>query len=139
MTTYTNKNPAFSYSIPIVETSDPAHADNINASAKQLLQNDIAIKKEIGDSSIEEIGDGTVKGAISQLNEMINGVSFCVIDGKPYMTYDDSLVYEDGQLVREVSDADIDNAIDETFDDDPTNDALPDEAIDHIVDEIFNS
>ena len=67
------------------------------------------------------------------------GIGFEVVDGIPYMTYDDSLVYEDGQLVREASDADIDTAIDETFDDDPTNDAAPDEIIDNMVDEIFNS
>ena len=67
------------------------------------------------------------------------GIGFEVVDGIPYMTYDDSLVYEDGQLVREVSNTDIDNAIDETFDDDPTNDALPDEAIDNMVNEIFSN
>ena len=43
MTNYTNTNPVFSSSIPVVEITDAAHADNINASAKQLLQNDLVL------------------------------------------------------------------------------------------------
>ena len=92
-----------------------------------------------GDNNRFLAGDGTYKDVNMDSKADGPGIKFEVIGGIPYMTYDDSLVYEDGQLVREVSDADIDNAIDETFDDDPTNDAPPDEAIDNMVDEIFNS
>lgn len=42
MKTYTNSSPVFSRNISIVETSDPAHADNVNAAPKQLLQNTLA-------------------------------------------------------------------------------------------------
>ena len=39
MKDYTNTAPVFSESIRVTETSDPAHADNINAAPEQLLQN----------------------------------------------------------------------------------------------------
>lgn len=42
MKDYTSGEPAFSSVIKIVETTDPAHADNINMAPKQLLQNTIA-------------------------------------------------------------------------------------------------
>lgn len=42
MKDYTSTEPAFSSVIKVVETTDPAHADNINAAPKQLLQNTIA-------------------------------------------------------------------------------------------------
>lgn len=41
MKDYTNDTPVFSDTISITETSDPAHADNINAAPKQLLDNTI--------------------------------------------------------------------------------------------------
>lgn len=42
MKEYTNAAPEFSPSIQVVETTDPAHADNINAATKQLLQNTLS-------------------------------------------------------------------------------------------------
>lgn len=42
MKDYTNIEPKFSESIRITETSDPAHADNINAAPIQLLQNTLS-------------------------------------------------------------------------------------------------
>ena len=42
MKDYTSLEPVFSSVIKVVETTDPAHADNINAATKQLLQNTIA-------------------------------------------------------------------------------------------------
>lgn len=42
MKDYTNKTPVFSESIRVTEVSDPAHADNINAAPKQLLQNTLS-------------------------------------------------------------------------------------------------
>ncbi len=47
MKKYTNAAPAFSESIQVVETSDPAHADNINAAPIQLLQNTLANRQKI--------------------------------------------------------------------------------------------
>ena len=49
MKPYTESEPVFSESIQITEPTDPAHADNINAGPKQLLQNTLVNKKEIED------------------------------------------------------------------------------------------
>lgn len=49
MKEYTNTQPEFSKSIQVVETTDPAHADNINAATKQLLQNTLANRQLIGE------------------------------------------------------------------------------------------
>ena len=66
MKEYTEQHPIFSESIPITETSDPAHADNVNAAPMQLLQNTLANRKEIeelkkGNNEVEfdDIGNGT--------------------------------------------------------------------------------
>ena len=48
MTTYTSDSPVFSSSLPITETSDPAHADNINAGPKQVFENTLVLKKILG-------------------------------------------------------------------------------------------
>ncbi len=45
MRDYTSGEPVFSPIIKIVETTDPAHADNINMAPKQLLQNTMANRK----------------------------------------------------------------------------------------------
>ena len=47
MKDYMTDSPEFSKSIRIVETSDPAHADNVNAAPKQLLQNTLANRAAI--------------------------------------------------------------------------------------------
>lgn len=46
MREYTTSSPLFSKKINIVETSDPAHADNINAATKQLLENTLKLREE---------------------------------------------------------------------------------------------
>ena len=47
MKDYKNDSPVFSDSISITETTDAAHADNINAAPKQLLANTLHLKKEM--------------------------------------------------------------------------------------------
>ncbi len=47
MKKYMNESPKFSAEIDVVETTDPAHADNINAAPKQLLQNTLVLKNEL--------------------------------------------------------------------------------------------
>ena len=49
MKPYTESEPVFSESIQVTEPTDPAHADNINAGPKQLLQNTLVNRKEIED------------------------------------------------------------------------------------------
>lgn len=52
MKEYKNTSPVFADAIQIVETTDPAHADNINMSPIQLLQNTLSnrelIRKMLG-------------------------------------------------------------------------------------------
>lgn len=47
MKKYMNESPKFSATIDVVETTDPAHADNINAAPTQLLQNTLVLKDEL--------------------------------------------------------------------------------------------
>ncbi|MCM1184430.1 MAG: hypothetical protein NC337_13745, partial [Roseburia sp.] len=47
MRLYTNTNPQFSDSIKITEVTDAGNAENINAAAKQLIQNDLVLKKRM--------------------------------------------------------------------------------------------
>lgn len=54
MKKYISSNPEFSNEINIVEPTDPAHADNVNAAPKQLLENTLVNK-----SDIEELQEKT--------------------------------------------------------------------------------
>lgn len=53
----------FSEEITITETSDAAHADNVNKAPKQLIENDLYLK------------------------DQVDGIGFTVVDGVPCMTY----------------------------------------------------
>lgn len=50
MKEYTSKSPTFSNSIMVTEVTDPAHADNINAAPKQLLENTLFLKEQLEES-----------------------------------------------------------------------------------------
>ena len=64
MKDYTNTAPVFSESIRVTETSDPAHADNINAAPEQLLQNTLVNRAYT--KSLEEVLEKLLtKGMIS--------------------------------------------------------------------------
>lgn len=47
MREYTSNDPVFSESISVTETSDPAHADNINRAPMQIFQNTLCNRKAI--------------------------------------------------------------------------------------------
>lgn len=47
MKKYTNSSPVFSDSIQVLEEGDPGHADNVNVTTKQLLDNDLKLKDAI--------------------------------------------------------------------------------------------
>lgn len=47
MKEYTSNSLGFSNKIKIIETSDPVHADNVNVTTKQLLDNDVFLKNAI--------------------------------------------------------------------------------------------
>ncbi|MCI9080509.1 MAG: hypothetical protein HFH68_16655 [Lachnospiraceae bacterium] len=44
---YTNNSPVFSDSIQVLEEGDPGHANNVNITTKQLLDNDLCLKNAI--------------------------------------------------------------------------------------------
>lgn len=55
MKEFTVKKPGFNESIMIVETTDPAHADNVNASPKALIENDLYLKEQLEKTSREGV------------------------------------------------------------------------------------
>ena len=47
MKEYTNSSPVFSDAIQVLEEGDPGHADNVNVTTEQLLDNDLSLKNAI--------------------------------------------------------------------------------------------
>ena len=47
MKAYKPSSATYKDSIPIVETTDTNHADNVNQAPKQLIENDIALKEQM--------------------------------------------------------------------------------------------
>lgn len=47
MREYTNSSPVFSDAVQVLEEGDPGHADNVNVTTKQLLDNDLRLKDAI--------------------------------------------------------------------------------------------
>lgn len=83
MKDYTNKTPVFSESIRVTETSDPAHADNVNAAPEQLLQNTLVNRDSIVSLAgiMEEL---LTKGNISVNLVTMDGKQFASADGKVF-------------------------------------------------------
>lgn len=52
MKEYTSNSQGFSDKIKILETSDPVHADNVNITTKQLLENDAFLKNAINKNEV---------------------------------------------------------------------------------------
>lgn len=88
MKEYTSNEPVFSAAIQVVETTDPAHADNINAAPKQLLQNTIANRLAIaGLLGFSYIG-----------SEMLRNIIGCVYDGEMLMIPEE-VASVDGEVI----------------------------------------
>lgn len=68
MKDYTNESPAFSDKIKILETTDTDHADNFNKFAKQLLDNDIALKA-LFDEFVGRIKEIAFSGSYDDLED----------------------------------------------------------------------
>ncbi len=47
MKEYTNSSPVFSDTIQVLEEGDPGHAENVNVTTEQLLDNDLRLKDAI--------------------------------------------------------------------------------------------
>lgn len=86
MKEYTKTNPVYSPKIQIVETTDPAHADNVNAAPKQLLENTMANRQ-----SIErlEATTGIAEGDYNAGNAYHTG-DFCLYDNNLYKCIKDT-------------------------------------------------
>ncbi|MCI8408692.1 MAG: hypothetical protein HFJ09_05395 [Lachnospiraceae bacterium] len=77
MKIYETDSPVFSTGVSILETTDTDHADNFNASTKQLYENTLVVKKQI-----DEVQNTCAKGS---------GIEFSVKDGILTVTYDDGI------------------------------------------------
>lgn len=81
MKSYTNIDPVFNEYIQITETTDSAHADNINAATKQLLAN-----TQVNRDAIEQLKTSTGNTEDSKYNA--NGVykvgDYCIYNNELY-------------------------------------------------------
>lgn len=105
MRDYKNDSPAFSESIPITESTDAAHADNINAAPKQLLQNTTVLRED--DRTMNEMFSGQISEAMKSIQN---------IDGEITSLQDLSL--QMAMALSTISDADVinsNNILIETF------------------------
>ena len=105
MRDYKNDSPAFSESIPITESTDAAHADNINAAPKQLLQNTTVLRED--DRTMNEMFSGQISEAMKSIQN---------IDGEITSLHDFSL--QMAMALSAISDADVinsNNILIETF------------------------
>lgn len=84
MKSYKPDSPAFSGTIQIVETTDPAHADNINAATKQLHDNTICLVTSLTDtdaitkafeSVFSYIGGGGESEQAMDKQDILNAIS----------------------------------------------------------------
>lgn len=66
MKDYMAENPKFSESVKIIETTDAGHADNVNVSTEQLLQNTLVNKKGLDDKVNK---DGDVSNTIATFSQ----------------------------------------------------------------------
>jgi prophage DNA circulation protein len=108
MQDYKNDSPIFSDKIPITESTDAAHADNINAAPKQLLQNTTVLKDN--DEIMNEMFSGQIAEAMKSVQ---------IVDGEVSSLQDS--VLQMAMALSTISDADVidsDNILIETFRDD---------------------
>lgn len=61
MKSYTSTKPSFSNKIKVTEPTDRAHADNINAAPKQLLENTLVLASVLGGMLDVAVTDGTLR------------------------------------------------------------------------------
>lgn len=90
MKEYTCEEAIFSDSIKITETTDPAHADNINDAPKQLLQNTLVLKKKLEDVEKQtgEIVGNDSQDAFSEEKDYKAG-AYCIYEDVLYIFISD--------------------------------------------------
>lgn len=95
MKDYTEQNPQFAETIRILEPYDPGTAENVNITTKQLLQNDLVLKRKI-ESDIQELSSNTTqeiskKANSSDLKQVAYTANFNdLVDKPPSMLYTDT-------------------------------------------------
>lgn len=87
MRDYTSSAPVFSSAIKIVETTDPVHADNANAAAMQLIQNDLVLAAvfdaELIDAAFSKFFSSLSAAAAEAMTEMeVLDALNCTWDGE---------------------------------------------------------
>lgn len=105
MKDYKNDSPSFSESIPVTETTDSAHADNINAAPKQLLQNTVVLRED--DRNMNEMFSGQISEAMKSIQN---------VEGEVTSLQDSTL--QMAMALTAISDADVinsNNILIETF------------------------
>lgn len=84
-------------------------------------------------------GDGT--WAIMETMSHLNGFSFQIRNGRPYIIYkvdEDYEIDENGNPIHVISNIDVDALIENIYDNDETNNAEPSDVIDDIIQQIYN-
>lgn len=111
MKTYKPETSEFADEIEIPEKTDRAHADIINAAPKQLLQNTIALKEQLGDIDLDTLNQQMTE----QIQEALK-ITGAVDEGLANTKVD---VLELTMAVQTLMDADVissDNVAIELFD-----------------------
>lgn len=87
MKEYTSNSLGFSNKIKIIETSDPVHADNVNVTTKQLLDNDVFLKNAINKNeaiSTLAAGETSITCTIEGLDSNSNISVYADVPGVGY-------------------------------------------------------
>lgn len=79
MKDYTSNSPSFSSTIQIVETTDPAHADNLNVPVKQLMQNTL-VNHSLINAMIGFVYNSDAESIISALPSAFDNGSLTIRD-----------------------------------------------------------
>ena len=99
MKEYTSNSQGFSDKIKILETSDPVHADNVNITTKQLLENDVFLKNALNkNEAIVTLATGQTSITCT-LEELDSNSSISVYADVPGVGYTDLVVDGDNVTV----------------------------------------
>lgn len=99
MKEYTSNSQGFSDKIKIIETSDPVHADNVNITTKQLLENDVFLKNALNKNEAIVTLQAGQTSVTCTLEGLDNNSSISVYADVPGVGYTDIVVDGDNVTV----------------------------------------
>ena len=101
MREYTNSSPVFSDTIQVLEEGDPGHADNVNVTTEQLLDNDLSLKNAICKSKkIEMLAAGQTSVVFNFDEGIIGRDSRISLEARgPDLNYD-NITIDGAQAIR---------------------------------------